>query len=127
MRWFRPAERPPDWLGQQIEAASRRRIECLHPVWWRRIRREVELTLWGGWAFLIACGVAGIVFLISAKEYRDQKNHEINQVVQEAREIRYDLTTLLCRTSPSECPKGGPGGRRHEANTRLVPPGPQHD
>lgn len=126
VRWRRQ-EPPPDWWGQAVEAASRRRVACLHPLWWRRIRFELELTLWGGWAFLIACGLSGIVFLVSALEYRDQKDHEIDQVVQEAREIRHDLAALLCRTSPSECPKGGPGGRRYEAHIGPLPSGSDSD
>ena len=124
---MRRTDRPPDWFGQQLEAVSRRRIACLHPVWWRRIRLELSICLWGGWAFLMACGIAGIVFLLAAIEYHDQKNHEIDQIVQEARDIRHDLAALLCRTSPSECPSGGPGGRRHETDTRSVSSGSERN
>jgi len=129
MRWpwwtLRHVARPVDWFGQHLGAVSRRRTDCLHPVWWRRIRWELAITLWGGWAVLIACGLAGLTFLVSASMYRQEQNHRIDQVVQEARDIRHDLVALLCRTSPSECPSEGPGGRRYEAKSRPVQPGPE--
>lgn len=124
---WRRKDRPVDWLGQQIETESQRRIDRSTKTWWRRHRWELELTLWGGWAFLVACGLAGITFLLSAQLYSQEKKHASDQVLQQTRDIRRDLAALLRRTAPSERPKARPGGRRHEANPRLVPPRSDRD